>query len=51
MVKVKINNHRYHTIKPPKRKILKIRQTLSSFTHEELFNIFKQNVFKKIHTN
>ena len=33
---VKINNNRYHAIKPQKDKNLKLTKLLKSFTHEEL---------------
>ena len=33
---VKINNNRYHAIKPQKDKNLKLTELLKSFTHEEL---------------
>ena len=41
---VKINNHRYHTSKPHKRKYIQLRELLKQFTQREL----KEYVLSKI---
>ena len=41
---VKINNQRYNAIKPKKPKSLKLKELLSSFTHEELTDYLLRKV-------
>ena len=41
---VKINNQRYNAIKPKKSKSLKLKELLSSFTHEELTDYLLRKV-------
>ena len=40
----KINNNRYHAIKPDKDKYIKLKELLKSFTHEELTDLILSKV-------
>ena len=48
---VKINNYRYNAIKPPTPEIIKSKNMLSQFTHEELSHTLKEIILKKVHGN
>ena len=41
---VKINNHRYHALKPHKNKYIQLKELLKQFTHKEL----KEYILSKI---
>ena len=48
---IKINNYGYNAIKPPTPKIIKLKNMLSQFTHEELSHKLKEIILKKVHGN